>query len=425
MINIIEQDDRSYVRGHRDVAVDFHCRTNIEIPKWNPERRIRMKFVVAPDSFKESLSAAQVARTMAEAIRSVDPSAEIHLIPMADGGEGTMEVLVDVAQGRWEEATLTGPLGASMSVMYGIIQSNSTDNDDAEVGVLDAATVFGLTQVPSGRRDPYLTTSRGMGEWLVQGMDQDYRRFIVGLGGSATNDGGMGLLSALGVKFLDKSGKPLFGYGRDLLEVAKAEWNSIDPRIFDCEITIAGDVGNPLVGPEGASAVYGPQKGATPEQVIALDQAMERYADLVEGCTNRSVRDLPGAGAAGGVGFALLSVGARMSPGAEIIAEAAQLEQRLKGADFVLTGEGRSDEQTLYGKLPYFVAQFAKRQDIPTILISGSLGEGSAELDDVFAASFACVPRPLSLQDCLEQAERNLYSCTRNVVRLLVARFKP
>lgn len=381
---------------------------------------IVLKFVVAPDSFKESLSASEVAATIAQAILGVKPDANIELVPMADGGEGTVEALVAAAGGQLLHADVTGPRGSIVKAGYGIIGSDAGEGGSAgEIAVLEAASVFGLSMVAPEERNPYRTTTRGMGELLLQLMDRGIRRFIVGIGGSGTNDGGMGLLSALGMRFTDSQGNELAGYGEDLLQLADASVEGLDSRLAECEIVIASDVQNPLCGDNGASAIYGPQKGATPEQVAALDKAMARFAAKIESLTGRNYAEHPGAGAAGGAGYALLSLGGRITPGAEVIGSAAQLRGRMAGADWVITGEGKSDNQTLNGKLPLYVSRLAGELGIRTILISGSLGERSDELEREFAACFPCVPRPMALSACLEHAERHLLQTTRNVVRLL------
>jgi glycerate kinase len=378
-----------------------------------------MKFVIAPDSYKESLSALEVARTIAKSIRSVLPTANIELVPMADGGEGTVEALVEASGGRMENADVTGPLGKLINVNLGYLVEDGEDGIGERTAVLEAASIFGLAQIPNSERNPYITTTRGMGELIIQLLDRGIRRFIVGLGGSGTNDGGMGMLAALGVRFYDGQGQPLFGYGKDLMELRNVSVEFLDPRLSECSITVASDVHNPLCGRNGASSIYGPQKGALPEQVEALDAALQDYADLLEQKLGRAVKELPGAGAAGGAGFALLLLGARLVQGAEVVASAARLRSKISGADWVITGEGKSDNQTLNGKLPIYVARLAKEAGVRTILISGSVGEDTTELEKEFAACFSCVPRPMSLAECLEKAEENLLACTRNAVRLL------
>jgi glycerate kinase len=378
-----------------------------------------MKFVVAPDSFKESLSALEAAKTIAQAIRSVFPSANIELVPMADGGEGTVEDLLEASGGHMENSEVTGPLGKIVNVAWGYLADDGEDRLGGRTAVLEAASIFGLSQIPVSERNPYNTTTRGMGELILFLLDQGIRRFIVGLGGSGTNDGGMGMLAALGARFYDGQGQTLFGYGKDLLELRSLSVEFLDSRLSESSIIVASDVQNPLCGRNGASSIYGPQKGALPDQVEALDAALMRYADLLEQKLDQTVRELPGAGAAGGTGFALLLLGAKLVQGAEVVASTARLRSKISGADWVITGEGRSDNQTLNGKLPLYVARLAKEAGVRTILISGSIGENAAELEKEFTACFSCVPRPMSLAESLEQAEENLFACSRNVARLL------
>ncbi|GCL70877.1 MULTISPECIES: glycerate kinase [Paenibacillus] len=373
-----------------------------------------MKIVVAPDSFKGSLTAVQVGNIMARALLQEIPSAEVNVIPMADGGEGTVDALVKATDGSIVRLQVTGPRGERVDTYYGVI----TDQGEP-AAVIEAANVIGLPMVPKEHRNPLHTTTRGLGEVIRSALDQGYRRLIIGLGGSSTNDGGLGLLIALGARFTCKDGRAAEGYGRELGQLAEADLKGLDPRLADCRITIASDVTNPLLGPEGASHIFGPQKGASPEIVLQLDKGMKSYADLLEARMSLSLRDQPGAGAAGGLGFALLALGANMVPGARLVEEMSGLKQRIDEADWVMTGEGRSDGQTLFGKLPYHVAQLAKEAGKEAILISGSLGDGSERLTPHFAGCFSVVRGPSTLEECMEDAENHLFQCTLNVARLL------
>jgi len=373
-----------------------------------------MKFVIAPDSFKGSLSSREAGECIALAIQQVIEGCETCVVPMADGGEGTVEALLAATGGEKVEVNVTGPLGEEADTCYGIIQ-----RDGERTAVIEAANICGLTMVPPQQRNPMHTTSRGIGEVIRDALDRDIRSFVIGLGGSATNDGGIGLLSALGVRFATRDGEELAGYGGELAVVAQTDIEGLDPRISQCRLTIACDVTNPLLGEAGATAVYGPQKGATREDLAVLEQGMTVYADLVEAGFARSCRDLPGAGAAGGLGFALLLLGGQIVPGAQVIDQMTGLRQQIAEADWVITGEGRSDSQTLYGKLPFHVAQLAKAAGKPVILISGSLGEGSERLYDEFTACFSIVRGPASLEECMRDAANNLSACTRQIARLL------
>jgi glycerate kinase len=377
-----------------------------------------MKFVVAPDSYKGSLSAAKVGSIMEAAIRSVLPDADIRVIPMADGGEGTVDALVAATDGERIAVQATGPLGKPVDTVFGLLK-----RDDTPIAVMEAANIFGLPMLAEGQRNPYRTTSRGLGDVLRAALDQGYRRIVIGLGGSSTNDGGIGMLTALGVTFTDAEGCKLEGYGADLERIAAVSRDGLDPRLAECDITVASDVDNPLCGLRGASHVFGPQKGATPEQVERLDSAMQAYAALLERewGTQASLRS--GAGAAGGLGFALMMLGAAIVPGAQVVEQSTGLGEHMAGADWVFTGEGRSDSQTLFGKLPVHVARLAKRSGAKAVLISGSLGADAGELNREFVACFSAVQRPASLQQCMDpdEAEANLSSCVTGVVRVIAA----
>ncbi|CAG7649334.1 glycerate kinase [Paenibacillus allorhizosphaerae] len=375
-----------------------------------------MKFVIAPDSYKGSLTASKVGETMARALLEEMPQADVRIIPMADGGEGTVDALVQAAGGQTVPVQATGALGEPVDTYVGVIGGHS----EASV-IIEVANIFGLPMVDAQQRNPMNTTSRGLGDAIRFMLDQGLRRFVIGLGGSATNDGGLGMLSALGLRFTCRSGRTATGFGRELAELTGVDWSGLDPRLKECRLTIACDVTNPLLGPQGASYVFGPQKGATPEQVASLDQALAAYADLVEATAGPGLRDRAGAGAAGGLGFALIALGAAIVPGAQVVEEMTSLQRYIAEADWVITGEGRSDGQTLFGKLPLHVAQTAKAAGKQAILISGSLGDESERLNDHFAGCFSIVRGPASLRDCLEHAEFNLYECTRNVARLLKA----
>lgn len=380
-----------------------------------------MRILIAPDSYKGSLTAAEAADTMADAVLAELPDAEVRRIPLADGGEGTVDALVAACGGRIVPIEVTGPLGERVNAYYGVIGETTA--------VVEAAGTCGLTMVPPERRNPLLTTSRGLGEAIRAALDQGRSRIIVGLGGSAVNDGGIGMLAALGAVFRDRSGQALPGYGRDLPLLDRIDLSGLDARLEHCRLTVACDVRNPLVGEEGATHVYGPQKGASPEMCGMLDEAMAAYAARLEACLadlrtgadagRTPLRDTPGAGAAGGLGFALLALGASLVPGAQLIEEQTGLKEAMRAADWVLTGEGRSDGQTLYGKLPLHVARLAREENTQAVLISGSLGPGSERLLNEFAGCFSIVEQPGTLQECMAQAAPLLYRCTRSVARII------
>lgn len=370
-----------------------------------------MRVVIAPDSYKGSLSAVQVTEIMASAIASELPLAQIIKLPMADGGEGTVDALTAALDCDRKSIRVHGPLDEEIDTYFGC---------DEKTAILEAANIFGLAMVPEENRNPLNTSSRGLGEAIKIALDLGFRKFIIGIGGSSTNDGGMGLLSSLGVTFNDEENNRLNGFGRDLFHVAHADVTKLDPRILDSQITVACDVTNPLLGVEGASYVYGPQKGASPELCASLDGAMAQYAKLVESELGKH-KDRSGAGAAGGLGFAFLALGAELISGARVVEELTGLRKWIKDSDWVFTGEGRSDGQTLFGKLPLHVANIADEEGAEAVLISGSLGLGSEQLHSKFTACFSIVDRPAVLKECMERAETLLYQCTSNVIRLIVS----
>ena len=373
-----------------------------------------MKFVIAPDSYKGSLSSAEAGEIIARAIGQEIPGSKTRVIPMADGGEGTVEALLAAAGGEKVRVRAAGPLGDATETFYGIIE-----RDGERTAVIEAANICGITMVPPELRNPLRTTTRGIGEVIRDALYRGIRSFVIGLGGSATNDGGLGMLSALGARFSSCDGRVLYGFGHELADVARAEVEGLDPRISGCRITIACDVTNPLLGENGATYVYGPQKGAGREELELLERTMAAYADAAEASFACVCRDMPGAGAAGGLGFACMLLGGSVVSGAQMIEQMTGLSHHIEDADWIITGEGRSDHQTLYGKLPIHVARIAKALGKPVILISGSLGPGSERLSESFTACFATVRGPASLEECMREAGSNLYACARQVARLI------
>jgi glycerate kinase len=336
----------------------------------SPPRRV----VVAPDSFKGSLSAIDAARAMERGVRRTWPDAEVVKVPIADGGEGTVAAMVMATGGGFRETRVSGPLGEPVLARWGVL-------GDGETAVVEMAAASGLPLVPEGRRDPRVTSTRGTGELLRAALDAGFRRIVVGIGGSATNDGGSGMARALGVRFLDASGRELPEGGAALASLDRLDLRGVDARLAGAEILVACDVDNPLTGPRGASAVYGPQKGATPEVVLELDAALGRLAEVARAATGRDVAELPGAGAAGGLGAGLLFfTPARLVPGVELVLGAARFDDLVRGAALVVTGEGRTDAQTAMGKAPVGVARVAGRHGVPVLLVSGSLGPGADEV---------------------------------------------
>jgi len=373
-----------------------------------------MKIVIAPDSYKESLSALEVAQAVEAGFRQVFPDADYVLVPVADGGEGTVDAMVAATGGRKETVTVSGPLGEPVEAFYGL-------TGDGDTAVIEMAAASGLALVPPDRRNPLLTSSRGTGELIRAALDAGARRFILGIGGSATNDGGAGMVQALGARLLDLEGRELDGSGGDLARLERIDVSGLDPRLAECRIEVACDVDNPLTGARGASAVFGPQKGATPEMVQALDANLARLARIVGRDLGVAVDTVPGAGAAGGMGAAMLAFfGATLKPGIEIVTAAVDLDTHVRDADLVITGEGRIDFQTVHGKTPIGVARVAKRHGKPVIGIAGSLG---AEVGVVHAhgidAVFSVLGKPCTLDEALRDAAANVELTARNVAAVL------
>lgn len=371
-----------------------------------------MNIVIAPDSYKGSLSALEVGTTIKEAFLQEMPDADIEVIPMADGGEGTLETLVFATNGKRIHIEVAGPLGAPVASEYGVL-------GDGKTVVIEMANIAGLPMVPAHQRNPMYTTTFGIGEAILKAAKSGYQDFIIGLGGSATNDGGLGMLQALGATFLDENGHSVQPFGSALFNVKKVDFSTMNSIVNECHFRIASDVDNPLCGERGASAVFGPQKGATEKQVVEFDQALKNYADLIESDHGVKLQNTPGAGAAGGLGFAFLLIGGELQSGSEIVAEATNLVEKIKHSNWVITGEGQSDYQTLYGKVPSFIAKTSKKFGKPTILISGGLGKGYEQLYDYFVSCSSITAGPITLEDCMENARELLFNQARNIARLI------
>jgi glycerate 2-kinase len=373
-----------------------------------------MRIVVAPDSYKGSASALRVAEAMERGARAVFPAAEVVKIPIADGGEGTVEALVAATGGRIEHRTVTGPLGEPVRAHWGVL-------GDGRTAVVEMAAASGLPLVPEGRRDPRITTTRGTGELMRAALEAGLRKLVVGIGGSATNDGGAGMARALGVRFLDAAGNDLPEGGAALARLARIDLAGLDPRVASAEIVVACDVDNPLTGPRGASAIYGPQKGATAEAVAELDAALGHYAEVARAATGRDVAPVPGAGAAGGLGAGLLLfTPARLRPGVAIVLEATRFGERIQGVDLVLTGEGRTDFQTSMGKAPAGVAAEAKKHGVPVVCLAGALGDGAEEvLSRGIDALASAVPGPMALEEAMARGPELVEAATARLCRLL------
>ncbi|WP_217541973.1 glycerate kinase [Vibrio cholerae] len=374
-----------------------------------------MKVVIAPDSFKESLTAKQVCDSIQAGLARVWHDAKFVAIPVADGGEGTVQSLVDATQGRLVEVKVMGPQGKRVEAFYGMLGDNQT-------AVIEMAAASGLHHVPLAQRDPKLTTSFGTGELIRHALDQGVTKLIIGLGGSATNDGGVGMLAALGARFTNADGEPIQLTGGGLRELTHIDLQDFDPRLQHCDILVACDVNNPLCGDKGASAVFSPQKGATPEDIQLLDGALRQFGLLTAKVTGKMVLESAGAGAAGGMGAALLAyTEARLRPGIEIVLETVQLAHQVSDADLVITGEGRIDSQTVHGKTLMGVAKVAKRFDVPVLALCGCTGDNyQAVYQCGIDAVFAAVPRAMSLEDALKESDFNLADLAENVARLWV-----
>ena len=374
-----------------------------------------MRIVIAPDSFKGSLTALEAANAMEEGLKRVFPKAEIVKVPMADGGEGTVQSLVDATGGRIVKKVVTGPLGDKVEAQFGIL-------GDGRTAVIEMASASGLPLVPPDKRNPMVTTTYGTGELIKAALDMGCRRFIIGIGGSATNDGGGGMAQALGVKLLDKDGNDIPFGGGGLLKLDRIDISTLDPRIAESEIVVACDVDNPLTGPRGAARVYSPQKGATPEMVEILDKALERFAEAVKRDLGRDIKDVPGAGAAGGLGAGLMAfLNAKLQLGVDIVIEATGLEEKVKGADLVITGEGGIDSQTVYGKTPIGVAKVAKKFGIPVLAVAGGISDdASVVYEHGIDGLMSIIPRPITLDEAMAQGPKLLSDAAERIARLLV-----
>lgn len=373
-----------------------------------------MKFVLAPDSFKESLTAKEVADAMEVGIKKIFKDAECVKVPMADGGEGTVQSLVDATDGKIYEVVVTGPLGNKVNAKYGIL-------GDGQTAVIEMAEASGIHYVKKEDRNPLITTTFGTGELIKSALDKGVKKIIIGIGGSATNDGGAGMLQALGAKLLDKDNKEIPFGGGGLSDLVKINLDDFDKRIKEVEIEVACDVSNTLTGKEGASAVFGPQKGATEEIIKILDENLHHYADIVNKTIGKDMENQKGSGAAGGLGFALLVFcDGKLNRGIDIVIKYADLSEKMKGASYVITGEGSIDSQTKFGKTPFGVLQVAKQYDIPVIGIAGNVGEGIDELYDLgFDSILSIMPGVMTLDKALSNAKENIENTLENVARLL------
>ncbi|EGT0662648.1 glycerate kinase [Citrobacter werkmanii] len=375
-----------------------------------------MKIVIAPDSYKESLSALEVATAIELGFREVWPEAEYVKIPVADGGEGTVEAMVAAMQGHLVHVDVTGPLGNTIQAFYGL-------SGDERSAFIEMAAASGLEQVPANLRDPLKTTSWGTGELIRHALDAGVEHIIIGIGGSATNDGGAGMVQALGARLLDAQDEDIAHGAMGLESLTRIDISQLDPRLAGCRIEVACDVTNPLTGKEGASVVFGPQKGATAEMIPRLDRALTHYAQLIARDLDVNVLELAGGGAAGGMGAALYAFcGAQLRRGIEIVTDALRLDACVADADLVVTGEGRIDSQTIHGKVPVGVAKIAKRYNKPVIGIAGSLtADVGVVHEHGLDAVFSVIYTICTLDEALKNASENVRMTARNVAATLKA----
>ncbi|KXN76843.1 glycerate kinase family protein [Lactobacillus johnsonii] len=372
------------------------------------------KYVVAPDSFKESMTAKEVCNAMENGIKKADSAAEVIKVPMADGGEGTVDSLVDATHGQRVIVEVTGPLGNKISASYGILGNGTT-------AVIEMAKASGLEIVEKKKRNPMITTTFGTGELIRDALDHNVKEIIIGLGGSSTNDGGSGMAQALGAKLLDQNNHQIPFGGGNLDKLDKIDISNLDSRLQDVKIILASDVTNPLIGKDGASRVFGPQKGATPEMVEKLENNLQHYAKIVKRDLNKEVALVSGAGAAGGLGAGLMAfTTCEMRRGVDLAIEVTKLEEKIRDADYVFTGEGGTDFQTKFGKTPYGVAKLGKKYHKPVISLAGYLGEGIDSLySEGFTAIFGIIPGACDLSTALKNGPSNVARTTENIVRLL------
>lgn len=374
----------------------------------------KMKIVIAPDSFKESMTALEAANAIEKGFKRIIPEADYVKVPMADGGEGTVQSLVDATHGEIIREKVTGPLGNLVEAFYGV-------SGDGQTAVIEMAAASGLHLVPKEKRNPMFTTTKGTGELILAAVSRGVKHIIIGIGGSATNDGGAGMAQAVGVRLLDVKGNQIGLGAGELNKLHTIDTANLDGRLQEMNIEVACDVDNPLVGKQGASAIFGPQKGASPEMVETLDQHLSHFANVMKSDLEIDVAHIPGSGAAGGLGAGLLAfLKADLKRGVDIVTEAVQLEKQLTDATLVITGEGKIDRQTIYGKTPIGVAKTAKQYDIPVIGIAGSLGD---HCDPVYEhgidALYSIVPGVVVLEDAMVHATYYTEKQAENIARMI------
>ena len=378
-----------------------------------------MKIVIAPQGFKAGISGLEAAQAIARGVAAVEPEAETVLMPVADGGDGTLHALVDATGGRVFTSRVTGPLGQPIDAAWGVM-------GDGRTAVIEMALASGLALVPQRRRNPRITTTAGTGEIMREALEGGYTRIIVGLGGSATNDGGAGFAAALGARLFDAEGRPIPPGGSALARLQRIDISGLHHLLPAATVIAATDVTNPLCGPDGASAVFGPQKGANQDMVRELDEALANYASVVArpppNGVGRDVADEPGAGAAGGLGAGMMAfANATLQSGIDMVCEVLNFDSHLQDADLVITGEGRADRSTIFNKAPAGVARLAGRRGVPTVLLAGSLGQGYEELyDHGLAAVLSIADRPMNFDQSLSRTAELLTSAAESAMRLIL-----
>lgn len=374
-----------------------------------------MKIVIASDSYKGSCTTVEVADAIEKGVRRVYPDADVVKIPVADGGEGTVDALVLGTGGQYCEVEVMGPLGQKVMAKYGLIKNN--------VAVIEMAAASGLTLVEPAERNPLVATTFGTGQLIKAALDQGCKKILVGIGGSATNDGGAGMAKALGVSLKDNKGQEIGFGGGQLNQLEQIDLSNRDARIKDTEIIVLSDVTNPLCGPTGASYIYGPQKGATPDQVEQLDDCLRHYGQMIKEQLGKDVLQVPGAGAAGGLGAGLLAFcDAQMTPGIKQVLDMGDIDTHLQGADLVITGEGRIDGQTVNGKVPVGVAARAAKHNVPVLAIVGSVGAGASDVySHGVAAIMDIIDRPMTLEEAIYGAPQLVEQAAENALRLVKA----
>lgn len=376
-----------------------------------------MNIIIAPDSFKGNMTSLQVANAIEKGIHRVLPNAKCVKIPMADGGEGTVQSLVDATGGKFVRKKVTGPAKHKVTARYGLLA-------DGETAVIEMAEASGLPLVSGRSKNPLLTTTYGTGELMIDAINKGVKHIIIGIGGSATTDGGVGMAQALGVKFLGKHGREIsqLGAGGMLNKITSIDMSGVDPRIRKTKVTVASDVDNPLCGKRGAAVVFGPQKGATQAMVKTLDQNLKHLGSLIKSDLNKNIMSMKGAGAAGGLGAGLVAfTGARIKSGVDIVVDATGLKQHLKSCDLIITGEGRVDFQTAFGKTPAGVAKAAKRFNVPVVAIGGGLADDARGVfEHGIDGLDSAAARDMSFSEAIKLSRTHMANAAERVIRMVL-----